>query len=425
MDLNTLQAVQTAAQCETIVLENGLTVLVRPMPGYSGVHAIYGTHFGSVDSAFELAGKRIDLPAGVAHFLEHKMFENEDGDAFAKYAKTGASANAYTSFDKTCYLFTATAKVDESLDILLSMVGKPYFTEQTIAKEQGIIAQEIKMYDDNPEWRIFTGLFSCMYHKHAIRNDIAGTVESIAEITPQMLYDCCEAFYVPQNMVLSVAGNVTVEQVLAACQRANLPTTESKMKRILPDEPMTLAKSSYEFEMALAKPCIGIGFKEAPIQGAKAEMVCDIITEVLCGGMTPLYRKLYDDGLINPGFDGEFMALDGCCCFLFTGETSEPELVRSMLMQEIERQRKEGVDEELFTLCKNQMYGEMLQSLENIEDAATSLAGSFFRGRSLQEDIAALATLTKADVDTALQTMLQPQRSATVTIWPQQEENND
>lgn len=422
MHSDPMQAVRAAAACETIKLDCGLTVLVRPMPGYSGVHAIYGTKFGSIDLDFELEGKTVHLPAGVAHFLEHKMFESEDGDAFAKYAKTGAYANAYTSFDKTCYLFTATRQVDENLDILLSMVGEPYFTEATIAKEQGIIGQEIKMYDDSPDWRVMTALFACLYHEHPIRNDIAGTVKSIAQITPEMLYDCCKAFYNPANMVLAVAGNISTQQVLAACRRANLSTRPASVARLQRPEPLTVAQPRMEFSMSLAKPCLGVGFKEMPVQGAKAEIICDILTEVICGGMTPLYRTLYDEGLVNPGFDGEFMALDGCCCFVFTGETDEPERVRGMLLAEIERQRAEGVDEELFTLCKNQMYGEMLQDLENIEDAATALAGSFFRGRSLTEDLEALAGLTKADLDAALQTMLQPQRSATVVIQPQREE---
>ena len=183
MQNDAMQAVRRAAACETIKLDCGLTVLVRPMPGYSGVHAIYGTRFGSIDLDFEVDGKAVHLPAGVAHFLEHKMFESEDGDAFAKYAKTGAAANAYTSFDKTCYLFTATQQVDESLDILLSMVGEPYFTEATIAKEQGIIGQEIKMYDDSPDWRIMTALFQCLYHSHPIRHDIA-VVDAVGRFVP-------------------------------------------------------------------------------------------------------------------------------------------------------------------------------------------------------------------------------------------------
>ena len=215
---------------------SGLTVLVRPMPGYSSTHVIYATKFGSIDRDFCLNGQTVHLPAGVAHFLEHKMFEDEDGDAFAKYAKTGANANAFTSFDRTCYLFTATQQLDESLDVLLGMVGHPYFTEQTIAKEQGIIGQEIKMYDDSPDWRLITGLFECLYHSHPIRSDIAGTVESIAEITPAMLYDSCKAFYAPGNMVLAAAGNTTMEQILAACKRHGLmePRPAEKVQRLWP-----------------------------------------------------------------------------------------------------------------------------------------------------------------------------------------------
>lgn len=172
---------------QLVTLPSGLRVMVRPMPGYSSVHCIYATRFGSVDTNFRLGEEAFSLPAGVAHFLEHKMFEDEDGDAFARFAKTGANANAFTSFDRTCYLFTATGQVEESLDILLGMVDRPYFTEQTIAKEQGIIAQEIKMYDDSPDWRLVTGLCGCLYHSHPVRCDIAGTVESIARITPR----CC------------------------------------------------------------------------------------------------------------------------------------------------------------------------------------------------------------------------------------------
>ena len=224
-------------------LPSGLTVLVRPMPGYSSTHVIYATKFGSIDRDFCLNGQTVHLPAGVAHFLEHKMFEDEDGDAFAKYAKTGANANAFTSFDRTCYLFTATQQLDESLDVLLGMVGHPYFTEQTIANEQGIIGQEIKMYDDSPDWRLITGLFECLYHSHPIRSDIAGTVESIAEITPAMLYDSCKAFYAPGNMVLAAAGNTTMEQILAACKRHGLmePRPAQKVQRLWASEPMTLA----------------------------------------------------------------------------------------------------------------------------------------------------------------------------------------
>ena len=418
------QVLQSAAACESKVLPSGLTLLVKPMPGYSGAHVIYATRFGSTDASFTLDKNdgrgpvRIDLPAGVAHFLEHKMFESEEGDAFALYAKTGANANAYTSFDRTSYIFTATGKIDESLDVLLGMVGKPYFTEATIAKEQGIIGQEIKMYDDSPDWRVMTAIFGCLYQNHPIRHDIAGTVESIASITPDMLYDSCRAFYNPGNMVLAVAGNVTMEQVLAACERAKLPARPGSVRRIEADEPAAIARPEARFSMQVAKPCLGVGFKEAPVRGVKFEVICDMLTEVICGGMTPLYRTLYDQNLVNPGFDGEFLALDGLCCFMFTGETDQPEKVRDMLLAEIERLRTEGVDEELFTLCKNQLYGEMVQDLESTESAASLLAGSFLRGCRPGEELEALASVTKQDLDDALQTMLRPERSATVVVDP-------
>lgn len=274
------------------------------------------------------------------------------------------------------------------------------------------------MYDDSPDWRVMTALFGCLYEKHPIRHDIAGTVESIARITPEMLYDCCRAFYNPGNMVLAVAGNVTFEQVLAACRRAKLPARPGSVRRIPVEEPAAIAAPGARFSMQVAKPCLGVGFKEAPVRGVKFEVICDMLTEVICGGMTPLYRTLYDQNLVNPGFDGEFLALDGLCCFLFTGETDQPEKVREMLLAEIERLRTEGVDEELFTLCKNQMYGEMVQDLESTESAASLLAGSFLRGCEPGEELAALASVTKQDLDDALQTMLRPERSATVVVDP-------
>ena len=173
--MKTNQMAVKAAEYEIITLPSGLTVQVRPMPGYSSVHAVYGTDFGSIDRFFTVDGKKVVVPEGTAHFLEHKMFESDEGDAFSLYAKTGAQANAFTSFEKTCYIFTATSQINESLDVLLGMVEKPYFTEQTIAKEQGIIGQEIKMYDDSPDWRMLTESMRCLYSAHPIRDDIAGT----------------------------------------------------------------------------------------------------------------------------------------------------------------------------------------------------------------------------------------------------------
>ena len=367
-------------------LPSGLTVLVRPMPGYSGTHVIYATRFGSIDRDFRLGEREVHLPAGVAHFLEHKMFEDEDGDAFAKFAKTGANANAFTAFDRTCYLFTATEQLDESLDVLLGMVGHPYFTEQTIAKEQGIIGQEIKMYDDSPDWRLITGLCECLYHSHPIRSDIAGTVESIAEITPEMLYDCCKAFYAPGNMVLAAAGNTSMEQILAACARHGLMDERpaEKVERLLRPEPMTLAAAEKTIAMPIAKSCFGLGFKEEPLPFG------DLRSEMLYG----------------------------CCCILFTGESDQPDTVRQLLLDEIERVRKEGVDREIFTLCKNEKYGQLIENLENVEDSASQMADFALAGQTVAQQITMLAGLTAEDADAALQHILRPERMAMMRIEP-------
>ena len=365
------------------ILPSGLTVIVRPMPGYSSTHVIFATRFGSIDRDFRLDGKEVHLPAGVAHFLEHKMFEDQDGDAFAKYAKTGANANAFTSFDRTCYLFTATQQLDESLDVLLGMVTHPYFTEQTIAKEQGIIGQEIKMYDDSPDWRLITGLFECLYHSHPIRSDIAGTVESIAEITPEMLYDSCKAFYAPGNMVLAAAGNTTMEQILAACERHGLmePRTAEGVRRLWTPEPMTLAAAEKTLKMPVSKPCFGVGFKEEPLPSGdlRTEALYDLILSCITGGMSPLYRRLYDEGLVNPGF---------------------------------------GVDREIFTLCKNEKYGQLIENLENVEDSASQMADFALSGQTVAQQIAMLAGLTAEDADAALQHILSTERMAVMYIQP-------
>ena len=415
-------AIEACAADQWHTLPSGLTVIVRPMPGYSCTHAILATRFGSIDRYFRVGEKEIRLPAGVAHFLEHKMFEDEDGDAFAKFARTGANANAFTSFDRTCYLFTATEQVDESLDVLLGMIAHPYFTPETIAKEQGIIGQEIKMYDDSPDWRLMTGLFEGMYHSHPIRSDIAGTCESIAEITPEMLYDCCRAFYAPGNLVLAVAGNVTMDQVLAACGRSGLaePRPAETPRRLWDEEPLTLARPEQTLTMAVSKPCIGIGFKEEPLPSGdlRTEALYDLVCSCICGGMSPLYRRLYDAGLVNPDFGGAVLRVDGCCCFLFTGESEHPDEVRDLLLAEIERVRAAGVDEEIFTLCKNEKYGQLIENLENVEDSASQMADFALAGQTVAQQIGMLAGLTAADANRALETIFRPERMAFIKILP-------
>lgn len=289
---------------------SGLTIYVSPKEGYKSAYAIFGTHFGSVNSHFITNGEEVIVPDGIAHYLEHKLFESEDGDAFTKYAKTGANANAYTSFNTTCYLFSCTDNFDESLRILLDFVRDPYFTKETVAKEQGIIGQEIKMYDDSPDWRVMMNLISSMFQNHPVRKDIAGTVETIAEITPELLYTCYNSYYNLNNMVLSVAGNVTPEQVIAIVDEILTKQDEPlDTQSIFPDEPYEVGQDYVEQKLSVAVPLFQLGFKEDAGDKrltSKEIAETDILLSAFAGEASPLYKRLLDDELINQSFGYEY-----------------------------------------------------------------------------------------------------------------------
>lgn len=416
---------KTGLSYHKITHESGLTILCWPMEGYQATHALFGTNYGSVDRAYTLNGVRHESPAGTAHFLEHKMFENEDGqDAFELYAATGAAANAFTSFERTCYIFTATSQVDLALDILLSFVTKPYFTAQTIEKEQGIIGQEIKMYDDKHSWRLLFALLNGMYFESYVKDDIAGSVQSIAEITPEELYACTDAFYNPYNMVLSVAGNTSLEQVIAAVERAEIAQVEKpEVERLIPAEPREVKTRHTSFEMPVSQPMLGVGFKiDPPAEGERmrAEIIAQMIGELITGDTTALHRGLYDEGLISSGLEGELLSGDGYFSIIFSGEVNDTEEVTARLLAEIERLKKDGVDQELFTACKNRFWGEEIFEMESVEDVATGMAGAHMRGHTFFEGADALAEITAGDVNAAIRAWFDTQRMVTAEILPQE-----
>ena len=231
---------------------SGLKIYILEKPQYNSAYAVFGTKYGSIDTCFTVNGEETRVPEGIAHFLEHKLFESEDGDAFTKYAATGAYANAYTSFDRTCYLFSCSDRFYDNLGILLDFVQSPYFTEQTVAKEQGIIGQEIRMYDDSPEWRVMFNMLMNMYHRHPVRIDIAGTVESIAEINADLLYKCYNTFYNPSNMFVCIAGNVNAEKVLSQINGAVKTNAPHEITRNFEEEPDSVVNSCCEQKLAVA-----------------------------------------------------------------------------------------------------------------------------------------------------------------------------
>lgn len=367
------------------VLSNGLTVLCCERPERVGVYAIYGAKIGSVNTAFECGGKRCDVPAGVAHFLEHKLFEGKDGeDAFSLFAATGASANAFTSFDKTCYLFSSNENARQSLEILLDFVNSPYFTKENVEKEQGIIGQEIKMYDDSDGWQLLVGALGLLYSEHPIKNDIAGTVESISHITEQTLYDCYNAFYSPGNMVLSVAGNITNDEVLeiarAAFEKSDRPSVSAVS--LFPDERPEVGCSYGEKEMSIAKRQFCLAYKEAPF-GEKSiaeEVVLDVALDAIFGETSDFYRRLYDEGSINQTFSYEVVSGATYRAVLFLGEADNPQAVKESIAAEIVRAKTRGIDCDRFEEARRANLGDEILDFESNEDIAAGMAFLNFKG---------------------------------------------
>ena len=403
---------------------SGLTVLLYPMEGFSNAYALFGANYGSVDTCFRKKGAPAftEVPAGIAHYLEHKLFESEDGDAFRLFAATGADANAYTSFDRTCYLFSCTSRFEESLKALLTFVQHPYFTEETVKKEQGIIGQEIRMYQDSPGWRVLFELLGCLYENSPVKVDIAGTEESIARITPELLYTCYDVFYNLNNMVLSVAGNFDPDEALRIIEENLKDTPPVEIERAPYDERPEALKARAELTMDVSQPQFYIGFKQRPAEGEAAflrqQFELEILHELLIGSTSACYERLLRQGVISAGFGTEVFAGRGFLTSLFGGDSENPEAVWDALMQEIERVKREGFDEADFYACKNAIYGRMVRALRDVEDAATALLSAEMSGLTLFKSMNMLADVTPQDVMRRLQTDFDPAAAAMAVILP-------
>lgn len=381
-------------------LDNGLQIFILEKPLYKSAYAIFGTKYGSIDTAFSVDGVKTEVPEGIAHFLEHKLFESEDGDAFTKFAKTGAYANAFTSFDKTCYLFSCSDNFYENLDILLNFVQSPYFTKETVEKEQGIIGQEIRMYDDSPAWRVMFNMLMSMYHNHPVRIDIAGTVESIAEIDHNLLFRCYNTFYNPSNMFICIAGNVDTDACLKQIEENIKPSKAIELTRITADEPYNVVESYTEQALEVAQPMFCFGFKEE-YKGEislKEKIITSLLLGIISGEASPLYRELTNKGLINDEFDTEHFCGNGYSALLFEGESKDPKAVADAIIDEINRLKTEGIDRKLFSAVRAGMYGSAIRLFNNVESIAMQLTDCAMNGYGLFDEIKYLKSVTAEDV---------------------------
>ncbi|MGN1420364.1 MAG: EF-P 5-aminopentanol modification-associated protein YfmH [Eubacterium sp.] len=397
--------------------KSGLKIYVMPKENYSSAYAVFGTNYGSIDTRFKRSDSEewTTVPEGIAHFLEHKLFESEDLDAFTRYAKTGASANAYTSFDKTCYLFQCSDNFDASLEILLDFVTHPYFTKETVEKEQGIIGQEITMYYDVPGWMSTFNLLKLLYHNHPVRIDIAGTVESIAQITDKLLYDCYNTFYNLNNMVLAVVGNVTPEQVTAVCDRMLKKAEPLEIERSFEAEPRDIAGSYNEYNLSMSMPVFSFGYKEKcekPIQDIKTIVETNILLEILAGETSALYNSLFEEGLINSSFSKEYFIGYGYEAIIFDGESENPKAVSEAIKKEAARLKKEGIDENQFEAVRRSLYGREIMEYNDIDSIANGFVSAHFGGYSVFDAVEIYKSVTKEDIEKRLSQVMDEQYSA-------------
>lgn len=397
--------------------KSGLKIFIMPKENYSSSYAVFGTKYGSIDTKFKRSDSDewITVPEGIAHFLEHKLFESEDLDAFARYAKTGASANAYTSFDKTCYLFQCSGNFEASLEILLDFVTHPYFTKETVEKEQGIIGQEITMYYDVAGWMSTFNLLRCLYKNHPVRIDIAGTVESIAQITDKLLYDCYNTFYNLNNMSLAVVGDVTPEQVLGVCDKMLEKAEPLSIERSFEDEPREIACSYAEYNLAMSMPVFSFGYKEECkelTQDLRKMIEVNILLEILAGDTSELYNKLFDNGLINTSFSKEYFTGFGYEAILFDGESVNPQAVADEIKKAVASLKANGIEDNQFENARRSLYGREIMEYNDIDSIANAVISAHFNGYSVFDAMEIYKSVTKEDIEKRLENMMMEEYSA-------------
>ena len=372
---------ETLCSCR---LENGLTVAVVPRKGFTKKLAYFVTDYGSIHTDFVLEGKQYKAPAGVAHYLEHKMFDLPgDRDVSEEFAAMGAMTNAFTSYDMTAYYFSTTENFDDCLRLLLEFVSTPYFTDESVEKERGIIDQEIGMNLDSPDSRMFDSLMESLFQVHPIRVPILGTSDTIREITPEVLYNCHRAFYTPDNMLLCVIGDVDPEKVTAIAREIlGTEHKEAGVKLQSWEEPMTCVQAETTASMEVAMPMFNLAFKCEPMDkgaaGIRTEMVADLAAEALFGESSELYLKLYEEGLIDSSFGGGFETIDGGAMLLCSGDSDNAPAVREAVIAQAEKLVKEGVPEKNFLRMKRSAVGRRIRGLDSFDSTCFRICAYHF-----------------------------------------------
>ncbi len=383
-------------------LSNGLTVMIIPKKGIKKKYIIWGTHYGSNDSKFIVPGEEnvTEVPKGVAHFLEHKMFEQENGkNSLDVLTAIGVNANAYTTNNHTAYLYECTDNFYEALDEFMDYVQHPFFTDENVEKEKGIIGQEIMMYDDYPEWKVYLNALEAMYHSNPVKLDITGTIETISHIDKDILYKCYKTFYNPSNMCMVVCGDFIPEDLLQEIKNRLIENKDQgEIKRIYETEEDTIVKGYVEEKMNVSQPLYAIGIKCKPVgikEKVKNHIAIEILLNLLVGESSNFYKELYKNGIIfgMPSIEYEFT--DDYAHILLTGGATDVNKVYDMFKNEVQKMKKEGINDEDFERIKKMIYGEYVKEYNDVGDIARMFLSDFMKGINSFDYIEEIPNVTK------------------------------
>ncbi|MDQ1146678.1 putative Zn-dependent peptidase [Bacillus sp. SORGH_AS 510] len=410
-------------------MSNGLNVYILPKKGFNKTYATFTTKYGSVDNTFIPLGKDeyVKVPDGIAHFLEHKLFEKEDGDVFQQFSRQGASANAFTSFTRTAYLFSSTSDVEKNLETLIDFVQEPYFSEKTVEKEKGIIGQEITMYDDNPDWRLYFGLIQNLYKNHPVKIDIAGTIESISHITKDWLYECYNTFYHPSNMLLFIVGPVDPEKIMNQV-RENQGKKDYKeqpeIKRKFEDEPVEAAEKKQVLEMNVqtSKSLVGIKALHVDQSGEemlKNELTMNVLLDLLFGKSSENYNQLYSEGLIDETFSFDYTQEQGFGFAMVGGDTTEPDQLAEKLQKMLlDAKQNSTLTEEQLERAKKKKIGSFLRAVNSPEYIANQFTRYAFNEMNLFDVVPTLEKITLQDVQSLANEVISEERFSVCQVIP-------
>ena len=404
-------------------LENGLLVRIIEKPGFAKRYAFIAADYGSIDAEFLLNGKKYTTPQGVAHYLEHKMFDLPEGNAMQEFSKYAGANNAFTSYTMTAYYVECTEHLEENLAILLRMVTTGYFTEESVEKERGIIAQEIRMYDDSADSAVMENLFRIMYQNHPVRNSIAGTVESIQDITADTLKLCHDTFYDPSNLILCVIGDVDAKAVIEQARRDTPAGKKQHVERCYgAPEPGQGLMRRIEKQMEISMPAFAIGFR-CPDAGCgkeamRMEFIGDLAGEILIGESSELYQKLYDENVIDADFSVGYERMKGMALLELAGDSEDTERVLREFLQEAERVKKAGVDRALLARLKKSAMGRRLRDLDGFEGTCYRMCAYYFDGAEYLDYPEVFDSVTAEDVEQFIRENVKEDRAFVSVILP-------